>query len=357
MSATHDPNINIVITLDAAPAPQAGFSKVLHLVPLATNSLAGSRMVTYGNISEVQSDQTSGFVDAETVAAATVAFSQSPKPTEFAVGYIDLVGGETYAEAIQACMDYSDTFYGVTMRSRDAADIVDASTAVEALSKLFFAQNGNSDWLTPGVPAGLASIVSHERTAVHYHDETTEYQDVAHAVKFLVFDPDVQSAPAHLPVGGVAAYTTAITSGQRTNIIDNNANAMLPYGGSSTYIDPGKALTARSLYEMLTADWLEIRLQQDIAVMIVNHSNRGEKVTLDALGQAKVLNIIKARLQQGVQASHFVAGQTNVRALSITASDYDAERLRFEGEAQLAVAGRKVDLNFAVGRNPVNVEA
>jgi hypothetical protein len=357
MIATHDPNITINITLDAAPAAQVGFSKVLHIVPLATNPLDGLRSKTYTSIADAQSDYDDSQIDAAALAAATTAFSQIPKPAEFMIGYIDIAGAESYADALAACSAFDDSFYGVTIRSRLDADILGVSAAVEATNKIFVAQTDDGDFKSVDLPAGLSALSVRERTAVDWHDEDGKFMDVGHACKFLVFDPDVQSAPGHLGVGGVDPYTTDLTQAEANQIKGNNANVGLPYGGAPFYVDPGKFITGRAMDEIVTADWLEIRLQQDIAVEIVRHSNRGEKVTVDAVGQAKILNTIRARLQQGVQAGHFIAGQVNVRALPIVQSDLDNGRLRFEGEAQLAVSGRLVTLDFAVGRNPVNVEA
>lgn len=369
MGATHDPNITIVLTLDASPAPQVGFGKVLLLVPLATNSLGGARAVTIGSLAEGQSLLDDGFISAATMAAVTTAFSQRPKPAEFMIGYVDLVGGETYATGLLAVQAYDDSFYGVTasIRTDSVADIVGVypndvalvalSTTVEALTKILAIQSKNTSILDAGLPASLSALATRERTLPEFHTSDAQWMDVAHLARVLTFNPDVRSAPFAMGVAGVDQYSPAITSGQRTAAQANNFNVGLPYGGAAFFIDPGKNATGRAMDEIVTADWLEIRLQEDISREIVKHASRGEKLAVSKEGQNKILAIILARLKQGVGAGHFLQGQTNIRALEITDADRDAGRLRFEGEATLAVSGRLVTINFAVGRSLVNVEA
>lgn len=353
----HDSNITIVLSLDAAPAPRIGFSQGLLIVPKATNPLGGARAISFANIGEAQAEYDDSQIDADTLAAATTAFSQNPKPASFMVGYVDLVALETYSQALAAIIEYSDTFYGVAIKARTDAEIVAVSASVEALNKVFFCQSDDSSLKDSGLPAGLTALATRERTFGEYHDEDDQWMDIGHMCSWLVYNPDTISAPTHIKVAGVDNYTTKLTSAQSNFVKGNNFNVGGAYGGAPFYIDPGKTTAGRDGDTIMTADWLQLRLQADIAELIVQHSSRGQKVTVSAAGQAKILALIKARLQQGVQVGHFLAGQTNVRALPITQDDLNANRLRFEGEATLATSCRLVSLNFAVGRNMVNVEA
>lgn len=88
-TTTHNPNIAITIVLAASPVQEAGFSTVLLLVLLSTNSLNGERVVEYTSYDEAYTAQQAGYISAATLAAVAVAFSQSPKPESFKVGYVD----------------------------------------------------------------------------------------------------------------------------------------------------------------------------------------------------------------------------------------------------------------------------
>jgi hypothetical protein len=117
--ADHLPNISISITLDAAPLESAGFSKVLGIFPLATNSLDGERVAEYASVTEAQTAQTAGYISASCLAAITAMFSQTPKPSSVLIGNIDLVGAETISAALAAIQAERDDFYGVFYHLRD----------------------------------------------------------------------------------------------------------------------------------------------------------------------------------------------------------------------------------------------
>ena len=84
--------INVYLATLARGA--AGFSTVLLIVPLATNSLNGLRVVEYTTLALATAAQTAGYISAATLVAITTAFAQRPSITSIKVGYADLVGGE-----------------------------------------------------------------------------------------------------------------------------------------------------------------------------------------------------------------------------------------------------------------------
>ena len=158
--ADHSPNVTINVTLAATPVQEAGFGIVLLLVPLASNSLNGVRVVEYTSVDAAQTARTAGYISAATLLAVTAIFAQRPKPASVKVGYVDLVSLETYATGLTACIAYDSNFYGVCCTPRTDAEIVLVSNAVEAASKrmFFYFQSDDSSWLNSGVPSGLSTI-------------------------------------------------------------------------------------------------------------------------------------------------------------------------------------------------------
>jgi len=362
-TTTHNPNVSVTIFLDPSPVQEAGFGTVMLLVPLAANSLNGARTMTFANFEEAQTANTAGYISAATLASALAAFSQRPKPTSYKVGYVDLVGGETYVTGLTAVIAADPDFYGLAISPRTDAEIVAVSDAVEALSKkiLFAFQSDDASWLDAGVPAGLASIMGssgNEKTAAIYHTTDTDWNDVALLVNRLVYNPDNISVPWHgFTVRGIDDLSPVPTASQRIFVIGNNANLGLPYGGSDFVNDPGVNATGRAIDEILTADWFATRLQERTAALVVAHGDRGEKIVIDKTGQRKILALIEGLLDQGVAAGHFVAGQTSAVAETITSTDLDDRNMRFTIRAQLAVSARIFTFTAYFSRDPIADDA
>ena len=236
-TTTHSENVTVNVYLDPSPAPEAGFGVVMLLVPKATNSLNGARVLEVASYEEAETAQTAGYISASSLLAAEAAFAQRPKPESFKFGNVDLVGGETYATGLTAVIAADEDFYGVCLAVRTDAEIVLVSDAVEAASKKMLCafQSDDASWLDAGVPAGVSTIMGtsgNERTVACYHTTDTEWMDVAVMVNRLRFDPDERSAPWHgFLARGIDDYSSAPTATQRTLAIANNANLGLPYGG------------------------------------------------------------------------------------------------------------------------------
>jgi hypothetical protein len=356
--ATHNPNIDITINLATRPVQRAGFSTVLLIVAKATNSLNGERVVTYTSADDAQTDETAGYISASTLAAVQTAFAQANPPDEFKVGNVDLVAVETYSQALAAIQAVDSDFYGVCIDSRDGTVIAALALTIEAASQrmLLMFQDEDTSWLDSGVPAAFSTAAaSYERTIGTFHDTAAQWADVAFLVDRLSFDPDEISAPWHYaPLSNVDDYATDITAAQRVFAIDNFINVGLPFGGSDFVMDPGKNISGRPVYEVVTADWFEARVREDISELAVAHSARGEKIILDATGQAKVQAVIESRLAQGEQAAHFAVGQTSVVAETITSTDRSLQRMRFTVRAQDAVAARLFNFTVYFSRDPIN---
>lgn len=357
---THNPNIDVDITLEPAPATAAGFGILMIIVPLASNTLDGDRVMAFASTDEAQTAQTAGFISAATLAAVTAAFAQNPAPDQVKVGYIDLVGAETYSTALTAIIVYDPDFYVVAILSRADADILAISSAVESQTKKLLAsvQSDDAGFLTGTYPAALSALLTRERTIINWHSDDNDYQDTAYAANRLaVGDPDTLSVawnPA--PVSGVDPLTT-MTTAQRNFAIANNVNIGLEFGGSAFVIDPGVTATGRAISEIVSADWFEIRLEERLTALALAYGARGEKLPMNRTGQIVVLAEVEALFRQGIDAQHFNEGQTEIEAETITAADIAARRMRFTGRAQLTTGARLLDITLNFSRTALFEEA
>lgn len=352
MAANHLDNIVINIILDPAPLARAGFGTVLLIADEAAGTtLDSDRIRTYASVAAAQTDATAGFISASILAAITDAFSQRVEPVEVKIGRKAAI--EDYGEALAAIILVDPDFYAITIESRAAVDQVIISPIVEASSRILILQSADADWLTTGIPAAYTTIANSERTAIVFHDIATEWSDFAWAVNRSVFDPDLQSAPWDAGVQAVAAYTAAPTDTEKGFLDANFVNHGLPFGSDPFFVDAGVNLAGRQLHEIVTSDWFEARLQEDVATVKTTASARGDKIVIDSTGQAQILAVIAALFQVGVNADHFVTGQTAQAAETITQADLDAGRLRFNGQAQIAGSARIFVFNFNFSRTPI----
>lgn len=323
---------------------------MLLLVPLATNSLNGVRVVEYATLAEAQAAQTAGYISAATLVAITAAFAQSPAIESIKVGYADLAGSpaETYATALTACIAFDPDFYGVCIFVRTATEIAAVGALVETNAKkmLFVFQSADSSWLDSGIPSGFSAMAAYERSGACYHDTATEWADVAFACNRLSFDPDSTSAPWHgCTIAGVAAYSTTPTSTQAGFIRSNNANVFLPYATATFSPDPGVNLNGRAISEIISADWFATRVQEEIARIVLAHGDRGEKIGVNAAGQAIILAGIEKWLKAGVDAGHFEEGQVLATPETISTSDITNRRIRITVRVQNVVPARLFTIN------------
>lgn len=351
MANNHLDNIIINITLDPAPVTAAGFGVPMIIADGSTSSLDGDRIRAYTSLSAVQVDNTAGFVSAPMLAAATAAFSQTSSAATIKIGRKDAL--ETYAEALAAIEIADADFYGIAIESRLAADALLVSAPVEASSRIFIMQASDATFLTTGFPAAYAAVENRERSIVAWHDTDTEWFDLAWLSNRLVFDPDTRSAPWNAGIQGVTAYATAPTDTQKGFLDSNSANHGLPFGGAAFFVDPGVNANARPIYEIVTADWFEARLEEAVSSLVAARSASGLKIPVTVEGQGLVQSLIETQFALGVAAGHFVQGQTSVTPVAITTADIAAQRLRFTGQAQLVTTARifQFDLNFS--RNPI----
>lgn len=351
MTATNDDLNSITITLEPAAATPFSFSSLLFLSDEAGGTdLGGDRVRSYTTNAAAQADAT---LSTACKAALQVMFSQPRRPTTIKVGRVDTAGGESYADALALCIAADPDFFGICQDDRTATEISAMATAVEALDtkRVFLAQSADADWLTASLPAALSALASKEWSIVTYHDEDTQYQAEAWLAYALGWDPDEKSNTWLLSLSGVAALTTGLTETQRGNARANFCNLALPYGTATHWVANGVNCNNRPCDQLLTTAWFIARVRTGLAAARLAASARGDKITLDATGQAVALAVVNEWLQRGagLESPHFQPGQVRATAPAITSTDIANRQIRIEVEATFAVdaLGFDVDGNFS----------
>lgn len=376
MTVSHLDNLTINIFLENAPAPVRGFSNVLLLVDEAdSNPLDGSsRFLTFTKPSDATAAFDASQINSTVRDTVLVMFGQDVVPPAILVGRVDTGGAETYPDGLDACLAEGGDFYGIVTDLRETADAaiqIALSTHVETAfdrSALLCLQvgSGTTDWVAAGTtyPAGPPDwdpIDGYERTILIYHDDEGEFADAAYMANRLAADPDVVSAPWDAGIQLVGGFTTALTSTTKANLYNESnggrrVNIGLPYGDEDFFVDPGKNIASglgRPIYEMVTRDWFEARLQERIALLKTRESARFRKITIDTVGQGKVLSVIDALLNQAQEGDspHLIASRAT--AETITQADIDAQRLRFTVQGQFASSARLFEFDVYFTRTPL----
>lgn len=352
---THLSRISVAVNLAAVVAEQAGFN-TLYIVPLASNSLNSATYIEYTAYSEAVADNTAGYISATTLQALADVFSQANVPDRIYVASVDLVGGDDYSDAIDTMLGEADvSWYAICIQDRTDAHITDVSAHVEALTeqKLFICQSDDADWKTSGHPSGLAALDGRERTVVVYHDTDGEHNDLVWAADRLSFDPDQVSAPWNAPLQEVVALG-AITSAETTQLRANYANYGARLNSSFPfYMDPGYNQNGRQIAEMVSADWFAIRVQERLAQLLGERTQRGEKIPVSLVGVRLVEAVVRRTYQQGVNAGHFEPDQLVFESATLQAdgtiatADITAQRIRVTANIQLTTGA----IQFAVTAN------
>lgn len=267
--------------------------------------------------------------------------------------------GESYAAALTAISDADPDFYGILFADRTTAKQLSVAQAVGLTiaggTRLFGFANDDATILTASLDSSFDTLMTSERAVGFYVADTAEWNDVAAFVDRLAFDADFFSVPWHgFPLRVVDDYSDTITAAERTYAIANNFNITLPQGDEDLVVDPGWNAVGRPVYEVVTADWFRVRVQEGINRLIVKKSSRGYKIPVSTGGQAQLAGTIWDVIKTGIAAGHFDAdvAQHSVTSETITSTDLENQRFRFTVRVKLAVAGRIVTVTVYASRQP-----
>ena len=338
MSADNNDLNSVTITMEPAATAAASFTTLLFLSDEAGGTtLGGDRVRSYSSNAAAQAD---GALSAACKAALAVMFSQPSRPATIKVGRVNTGGAEGYDDGLAAVLAVDADFFGICIDSRTAQTIEDVATAVEALDKkrLFVFQSAEAAILTTGHPAALADTEGLTWSVGIYHDEATVYAAEAWAAYALSADPDTQSGTWLRSLTGVAALTAGLTETQRGYARTNNFNLALPYGSASSFVANGVSQDGRPVDQLVTTAWFVSRVTEKLADLRLQASSRGDKITVDATGQAIVYTAVNEWLKrgEGLSSPHFQPGQTRASLPTITDGDRTARQIRVEVEATFA---------------------
>lgn len=237
------------------------------------------------------------------------------------------------ATDLAAIFAANKTWYTVLTPFTSSA-IIDAAAAwVDSNKRTMIVATQDSASATAA--AGGSDVMQTEETAarartmVVYHPRNGQFADAAWAGRCLPLQPGSETW-AYKQLTGVD--TNELTDTQRTNIEDKHGNYVVEFGGVGVSY-PGWVSAGTFFDQVRGADWLEARMQEGIAQLLLD----ANKVPYTNQGVAKLRNKVEAALAAGERVGLLRSGWSTSAELVEDQSDTDRSNrlygsLTFEAE-------------------------
>lgn len=176
---------------------------------------------------------------------------------------------ESWTDALDAVSNVNNTWYALLAEVHTAAEIEELANAVQAREKIYV--TSSSDVAISGSgDADIGSILSQNafsRTSLIYHTQAnTQYPEAAWVGGVL---PQIVGSTSwnFKRAQGVPADT--LTDTQRVNLRSKNVNMFTNVAGVNIFQD-GVMADGRPMSEIIIADWIKARMQEQIYFRLVN---------------------------------------------------------------------------------------
>ena len=354
MNAPFQPGV-VNLTLGSLAPTADAFGRLLIIVPKATNSLNTSRTLSIPTYAAAVAARGSGYISAATLTDIAVVFAQTNVPAQgVLLGNVDLVGSETYAEALVAITLVDPVFFLVKIASRTSADIQDVFETVEWMNDrtaaaansvpfkrcFFVAQSADTGLLTGTFPSGLNNYVGAEWSNLSFHPTDSENLDTAHQCRLSVDLATASPGWIGWTVKNVAAYPTSSLSTTQEGFARTNHVDLLQLTTTTTgpalVCGLGENGAGRQVPEVVTGAWLATTMEVEINTLFVNLALANQQLTLTKEGQQAVASTLQSVVNTAISAGAVRAtdddGNTGytITAIPITDADKVAKQMRFE---------------------------
>lgn len=296
--------------------------------------------------------------------AFTVAVSA---PTPGTLTPVTTTANVSIATELSAVADADGDWFALHLVSRNAAAILAASAWAESARKFHLAQTSDADVLASGsgdIASQLKALGYKYSKVCWYSVDATPFAFKAIA-KQLTSSPDTETIPAFgaMQLVGLTVDDANIST---TGKLNARAKYVLTYlsllGVPATDSSAGATRMASGDFvdERIIASWLEARLNENLALQLLNLRAAGRKVPYTDRGFAQLGATARALLERGIELGHFeeaVDPATDARVspyvllptrASVPQSQVEARDFSFEAGALFAGAVASVGLTVTV---------
>lgn len=257
--------VEISVVLSPVATIRSGFNIGL-IVGSSTHISASDRVKVYTGIAGMIAD---GFLSTEAeYKAATLYFSQNPKPTKVAIGRWDTTGSETALQAITACRVKNTDWFACYLCGAVKADILAIAPYIEAVEpdSAFFYTTADADVL-----AGTAGNVMLTLKAALYMrtiGQYSTYQDAAVSIMGYAMGANTGLANTAYTLAyksEVGVTPEVLTADQLAIMEDQNGNYYVNRGNTYNVFQQGIMANGMHFDELINLDMLKNDIQ--LAVM------------------------------------------------------------------------------------------
>lgn len=297
--------VNVVVDISPVSAVRAGFNLALILGDSAVIELT-DRVKTYTSTLGMIDD---GFsLESEEYKAATLYFSQSPRPTRVAIGVKD--AGETVLQAITACRSKNTEWYACTYCGAVKADIISIAGFIETAvpNSAYFYSTADAD-----VKTGVDGNVIKSIKALNYKRTLGMYSatpDAAAAIMGYAMGANVGTANsaytlAYKRLVGVA--TDALSDTEVGIIKGVNGNVYINRGSSYDVFEKGVVADGTPFDEIINLDVLVDDIQKSVMDALMS----GPKVPQTEDGMGILISAVNGPCSKARTKGFLAPGQWN----------------------------------------------
>jgi hypothetical protein len=314
--------VSNVVNVDVIMAPTAATGRnfgALLILGTSTVIPVAERIRQYSSIEDIGTDFGT---DAPEYAAATVFFSQSPKPTMVLIGRWakTLASGETgtvetMIAAVNACLQYTN-WYGLAIADSAAlvdADVLSVAGAIEAssLSRILAVTTSDVKTLTAGDTTSLGyklKTAGYARTFWQY-SSSSKYAAIsafgrAFTVNFTGSNTTITLKFKQEP--GITYETLTLAQANAIDAI--NGNVFVYYQNDTAIIQQGVMANGDFFDERHGLDWLQNYVQTNLYNLLYTSTT---KIPQTDAGVTRLLTNVEQSMDQAVTNGLVAAGVWN----------------------------------------------
>ncbi|MEH3452364.1 DUF3383 family protein [Phytobacter diazotrophicus] len=314
--------VSNVVNVDVIMAPTAATGRnfgALLILGTSTVIPVTERIRQYSSIEDIGTDFGT---DAPEYAAATVFFSQSPKPTMVLIGRWakTLASGETgtvetMIAAVNACLQYTN-WYGLAIADSAAlvdADVLSVAGAIEAssLSRILAVTTSDVKTLTAGDTTNLGyklKTAGYARTFWQY-SSSSKYAAIsafgrAFTVNFTGSNTTITLKFKQEP--GITYETLTLAQANAIDAI--NGNVFVYYQNDTAIIQQGVMANGDFFDERHGLDWLQNYVQTSLYNLLYTSTT---KIPQTDAGVTRLLTNVEQSMDQAVTNGLVAAGVWN----------------------------------------------
>jgi hypothetical protein len=231
---------------------------------------------------------------------------------DLAVSEAETAENRSVSTELDDILRRNSSWYGLMLESRVALQIQRAAAWGDSNGRLLIGQNNDADCLTTADTDICTTLkdLNILHAAVLYIALDTQYGDAAWLGKTLPVDPDLKVTTwAQKTLAQVSVQDLSDT--ELANLVGKNGNTYGTLGGVGA-TTPGRAANGIPIDIVLTIDWMDARITEGIQQLLLDASNRGERVNFDDDGIRAVAQVIEGVIALGQDVGHINTDETSV---------------------------------------------